>query len=50
MICPHGIAFSREREEIYVSDKWRHCIFIFSKAGEFLRFIGSKGDMEGYLR
>lgn len=50
MVFPNGITFSHERKEIFVSDKWQHCIFVFSKDGEFLRSLGSKGDMEGYFR
>uniref|UniRef100_A0A1L8DSQ1 Putative ring finger protein nhl-1 n=1 Tax=Nyssomyia neivai TaxID=330878 RepID=A0A1L8DSQ1_9DIPT len=50
MIYPHSIAISSDSQEIFVSDKWKHCIFVFSRQGDFLRVIGSKGDLEGYLR
>lgn len=50
MLFPHFIEFSKDREEIFVSDKWKHCIFVFSKSGEYLRMLGSKGEAEGCFR
>ncbi|CAG9764028.1 unnamed protein product [Ceutorhynchus assimilis] len=37
MSCPTGITFSKSRKEMFVSDKWNHCIHAFSSAGEYLR-------------
>ncbi|XP_023019781.2 uncharacterized protein [Leptinotarsa decemlineata] len=37
MICPTNIAFSLEPREIFVSDKWKNCIHVFSSNGEYLR-------------
>ncbi|CAH0590287.1 unnamed protein product [Chrysodeixis includens] len=31
-------------------DKWKHCIHVFSKDGEYLRGIGQKGSRAGMLR
>uniref|UniRef100_A0A1B0D3H3 Uncharacterized protein n=1 Tax=Phlebotomus papatasi TaxID=29031 RepID=A0A1B0D3H3_PHLPP len=50
MIYPHSIEISSDSQEIFVSDKWKHCIFVFSRHGELQRMIGSKGDTEGCLR
>lgn len=41
MSCPAGITFCPKRKEIFVSDKWKHCIHVFSKSGEYLRNIGN---------
>lgn len=37
MFHPSALAFSKSRKEIYVSDKWAHCIHVFSSEGEYLR-------------
>ncbi|KAJ8927538.1 hypothetical protein NQ314_019983 [Rhamnusium bicolor] len=37
MICPTALAFSKSRKEIFVSDKWKHCVHVFSCDGEYLR-------------
>lgn len=50
MIFPSAICFCAERREIFVSDKWKHCIFVFADNGEYLRTLGAKGDIEGFLR
>ncbi|GAB0090924.1 RING finger protein nhl-1 [Sergentomyia squamirostris] len=50
MLYPHSIAISSDSQEIFVSDKWKHCVFVFSRHGELQRVIGSKGDLEGSLR
>lgn len=50
MIFPNSIAFSEERREIFVADKWKHCIFVFAENGDYLRTLCAKGDIEGYLR
>ncbi|XP_059620733.1 RING finger protein nhl-1-like [Phlebotomus argentipes] len=50
MIYPHSIALSSDSQEIFVSDKWKHCIFVFSRHGDLQRVIGAKGDLEGCLR
>ncbi|KAJ8972296.1 hypothetical protein NQ317_018630 [Molorchus minor] len=39
MQYPHSLAFSKTRKEIFVSDKWNHCVHIFSSEGEFLKSI-----------
>ncbi|XP_026742559.1 RING finger protein nhl-1-like [Trichoplusia ni] len=50
MMCPVQIAFMKSLGEIYVTDKWKHCIHVFSKDGEYLRSIGQKGSRAGMLR
>ncbi|XP_077298012.1 uncharacterized protein LOC143919530 isoform X2 [Arctopsyche grandis] len=50
ILCPQSIAFSQLREEIYISDKWNHCVHVTSRSGAYLRTIGSKGSKEGFLR
>uniref|UniRef100_A0A182QUU7 RING-type domain-containing protein n=1 Tax=Anopheles farauti TaxID=69004 RepID=A0A182QUU7_9DIPT len=47
---PQGITFDAERKELFVSDKWNHCIFVFSQDGQLLRKLCSKGDQAGQLR
>lgn len=47
MICPVGITFSQSTEEMFVSDKWKHCVHVFSKAGVYLRSFGKKGSTQG---
>lgn len=43
MNCPSGIAFSLSKKQIFVSDKWNHCIHVFSSEGEYLKnFSGLK--------
>ncbi|XP_068620417.1 tripartite motif-containing protein 3-like [Battus philenor] len=50
MLCPVHIAFFKSLGEIYVTDKWKHCIHVFSKEGEYLRSIGQKGSRDGMFR
>ncbi|XP_021182080.3 uncharacterized protein LOC110370553 [Helicoverpa armigera] len=50
MLCPVQIAFMKSLGEIYVTDKWKHCIHVFSKDGEYLRGIGQKGSRVGTFR
>ncbi|CAK1584541.1 unnamed protein product [Parnassius mnemosyne] len=50
MLCPVHIAFLENLGEIYVTDKWKHCIHVFSKEGEHLRSIGQKGSRDGMFR
>lgn len=50
MLCPQSIAFSEKRKEIYVSDKSKHCVHVFSSGGEHLRNLGSKGSGDGKFR
>lgn len=50
MEYPHSIAFSAEREEYAVSDKWANYIFIFNRENVLLRVLGDKGEGIGYLR
>lgn len=50
MLCPVQIAFMKSLGEIYVTDKWKHCVHVFSKDGEYLRAIGQKGSRPGTFR
>ncbi|XP_065077740.1 RING finger protein nhl-1-like [Ochlerotatus camptorhynchus] len=50
MAYPNGITFDEGKQEIFISDKWKHCVFVFSADGLFLRQICGKGDQEGFLR
>nr|CAD7589458.1 unnamed protein product [Timema genevievae] len=50
MKCPQGLTFCPHRMEIYVTDKWSHCIHVFDKDGRFLRKLCFKGHGEGQLR
>lgn len=50
MLCPQSVAFSKKRKEIYVSDKSKHCIHVFTNSGEHIRVLSSKGCGEGKLR
>ncbi|GBP09847.1 Tripartite motif-containing protein 3 [Eumeta japonica] len=43
MLCPVHIAFMKSLGEIYITDKWKHCVHVFSKDGEYLRSFGQKG-------
>uniref|UniRef100_A0A182MRI8 RING-type domain-containing protein n=1 Tax=Anopheles culicifacies TaxID=139723 RepID=A0A182MRI8_9DIPT len=47
---PQGITFDPDRREVLVTDKWKHCIFVFSQEGQLLRKLCSKGDQAGQLR
>uniref|UniRef100_A0A182IT10 RING-type domain-containing protein n=1 Tax=Anopheles atroparvus TaxID=41427 RepID=A0A182IT10_ANOAO len=47
---PQGLAFDAERKELFVSDTWNHCIFVFSHDGNLLRKLCNKGDQAGQLR
>ncbi|XP_012252780.2 RING finger protein nhl-1-like [Athalia rosae] len=50
MMSPQGVAFLEDFEEIYVTDKWKHCIHVFNRKGDLLRRICSKGQGDGQLR
>lgn len=50
MLCPIHIAFMKSLDEVYITDKWKHCIHVFSKNGEYLRSIGQKGSRMGTFR
>uniref|UniRef100_A0A904MUR9 RING-type domain-containing protein n=1 Tax=Culex quinquefasciatus TaxID=7176 RepID=A0A904MUR9_CULQU len=50
MVYPNAITFDQKSKEVFVSDKWKHCIFVFSAEGTFLRQLCEKGDQEGRLR
>ncbi|XP_045501928.1 RING finger protein nhl-1-like isoform X1 [Colias croceus] len=50
MLCPVQIAFMKSLGEIYITDKWKHCIHVFSKDGEYLTSIGQKGSRLGMFR
>ncbi|XP_018328459.1 RING finger protein nhl-1-like [Agrilus planipennis] len=49
MACPYGVACSKTRGEIYVTDKWNHCIHVFSSTGDYINVLSSKGTSEGKL-
>ena len=48
-LCPVGIAFSHISDELFIADKWRHCINVFNSEGSFIRQIGSKGKGFGHF-
>ncbi|XP_025265944.1 RING finger protein nhl-1 [Camponotus floridanus] len=50
MMAPQGLAFLQENDEIYVTDKWKHCIFVFDHKGELVRRMCNKGHGESELR
>ncbi|PNF25479.1 hypothetical protein B7P43_G05998 [Cryptotermes secundus] len=50
MLYPHGIAFSKFLREVYVTDKWNHCVHVFSAEGTYLRQLGKKGHAEGHFQ
>ncbi|XP_059060932.1 RING finger protein nhl-1-like [Achroia grisella] len=50
MLCPVQIAFLKSLGEIYITDKWKHCVHVFSKDGEYLRSLGQKGSRDGLFR
>ncbi|XP_029665025.1 RING finger protein nhl-1-like isoform X1 [Formica exsecta] len=50
MMAPQGLAFLQENDEIYVTDKWKHCIFVFDHKGELVRRMCNKGNGELELR
>lgn len=50
MMYPHSIAFSADRQEFAVSDKWANYIFIFNRDNVLLRVLGDKGEAFGLLR
>ncbi|XP_011641564.1 uncharacterized protein LOC105429977 [Pogonomyrmex barbatus] len=49
MIAPQGVTFLQMHDEIYVTDKWKHCIFVFNHKGDLVHRIGSKGNAESEL-
>ncbi|XP_029833430.2 E3 ubiquitin-protein ligase TRIM32 [Ixodes scapularis] len=49
-LCPFGIALSSVGQEILITDKWKHCIHVFDKDGNFQRQIGMKGRSAGHFR
>lgn len=50
MACPQSVAFGKDVQEIYVSDRAKHCIHVFSNTGEYLRALCAKGLGHGKLR
>ncbi|CAG9854620.1 unnamed protein product [Phyllotreta striolata] len=36
MLCPTNIAFSKKYEEMFVTDRWKNCVHVFSSDGEYL--------------
>ncbi|XP_018314682.1 uncharacterized protein [Mycetomoellerius zeteki] len=49
MIAPQGVAFLQKHDEIYVTDKWKHCIFVFNHRGELVYRMCNKGYGESEL-
>lgn len=49
MLFPHGIAFCKHLCEVYVTDKRKHCVHVFSADGTYLRQLGKKGRSEGHF-
>ncbi|XP_012536441.1 tripartite motif-containing protein 2 [Monomorium pharaonis] len=49
MMAPQGVAFLQEHDEIYVTDKWKHCIFVFNHKGELVHRMCNKGFGETEL-
>ncbi|XP_046384889.1 E3 ubiquitin-protein ligase TRIM32-like [Ischnura elegans] len=49
MLCPFGVAFSEARAEVYVSDKWCHCIHVYDTQGNWLRRFSKSGRSPGSL-
>uniref|UniRef100_A0A4Y0BUC4 Uncharacterized protein n=1 Tax=Anopheles funestus TaxID=62324 RepID=A0A4Y0BUC4_ANOFN len=47
---PQCITFDPDKRELLVTDKWKHCIFVFSQDGQLIRKLCSKGDQAGQLR
>lgn len=41
MACPAGVAFSKDTKEVYVSDKWKHCVHVFTSVGEYTRCLAN---------
>ncbi|XP_057668937.1 RING finger protein nhl-1-like isoform X2 [Diorhabda carinulata] len=37
MLCPINLAFSKKYSEIFVTDKWKHCVHVFSNTGDYMR-------------
>lgn len=50
LLCPQRVAFSEKRREVYVTDKWKHCVHVFSDTGDYLRILCTKGSGDGKLR
>jgi sugar lactone lactonase YvrE len=44
---PTGITFNRRDSRIYVADTMRHQILVFSRLGEFITRLGSRGEGPG---
>ena len=47
---PCGIAFSRKQEELIVSSRTGHCVYVFTPAGKKLRSFGSYGSDDGQFK
>ncbi|PSN42641.1 hypothetical protein C0J52_08692 [Blattella germanica] len=50
MLYPHGIAFSKLLREVFITDKWNHCVHVFSAEGAYLRQLGKKGHADGFFQ
>ncbi|XP_043284087.1 tripartite motif-containing protein 2-like [Venturia canescens] len=49
MMAPQGVAYVDHTEELFVTDKWKHCIFVFNRKGEIVRQMCTKGPAESQL-
>ncbi|KAG8239736.1 hypothetical protein J437_LFUL018743 [Ladona fulva] len=49
MMCPFGIAFSEKRKEVFITDKWCHCIHVYDSEGNWLRRLSKQGRSPGHL-
>lgn len=50
ILYPHSLAFNNQLKEVYVTDKWNHCVHVFSNTGVYLRSLCSKGNSAGKIR
>lgn len=50
LVCPQRVAFSEKKQEVYVTDRWKHCVHVFSSTGDYLRKLCTKGGGDGKLR
>lgn len=43
MLCPTNLAFSKKYEEMFVTDKWKHCVHVFSCDGDYMKNFNGLG-------
>ncbi|XP_017773515.1 PREDICTED: RING finger protein nhl-1-like [Nicrophorus vespilloides] len=44
MLCPWAVCFCEQRSEVFVSDKYGHCVHVFSSDNQYMRTILRKGN------